>query len=181
MPDTTNVEFMLLSLIFENEKISGYRLNSLVLERGYREWAGIGKTSIYNGLKKLKQKKCVVSVTDRYKTGKGPKGVNYSLSPEGVALLKRETRQGLSATRERGARFVLALSSTPILTPQEVIEALGQRAAYLKQEIARIREINGQQQASMTFTADLLFRYSFAAIEHEVAITEEMIKRFSNQ
>lgn len=177
----TNVEFMLLSLIFENEKISGYRLNSLVLERGYREWAGIGTTSIYNGLKKLKQRECVVSATDRYKKGKGPKGVNYSLSPAGIALLKKETRQGLSATRERGARFMLALSSSPILTPKEVIEALGQRIAYLNREIARIREIDGQQQAIMTFTAETLFRYSFAAIEHEISITAEMVDRFSNQ
>ena len=183
MPDITNVEFMLLGLISENDRISGYRLNGLVQERGFREWADIGTTSIYNGLKKLKEKKCVVSAADRYKKGKGPKGVVYSLSPEGVALLREETRKGLSGARDRGARFMLALASIHILAPEEVIEALGQRVVRLTQEVARLRQISKQQEAAaiLSFAGELLFRYSFAAIEHQIFITKEIISRFEDQ
>ena len=52
----TNVETALLQLIGEKKLVSGYELNALIEERGYRNWVGIGKTSIYNTLLKLKKK-----------------------------------------------------------------------------------------------------------------------------
>jgi DNA-binding PadR family transcriptional regulator len=171
----SNVEFILLALIHENKKITGYRLNNFVEERGYREWADIGTTSIYNGLKKLKQKGYVTAATDRYKKGKGPKGVNYTLTSNGLSMLKQEVQQGLSATRERGGRFMLAISALPVLPPEEVIEALVQRTVYLHQEFERIHQKYEQQRAYLPLHAELLFRYSFAAIKHEISVTEEMI------
>ena len=177
----SNVGFILLSLIHENGKISGYRLNTLIEERGYREWADIGTTSIYTGLKKLKQKGYVTSATDRYKKGKGPKGINYTITPEGLALLKTEVKQGLSTTRERGGRFMLAVSALPILSPKEVIEAIAQRKAYLHQEFERVHQKYEQQKAYLPLHAELLFRYSFAVIKHEISVTEEMIGCIKNQ
>jgi DNA-binding PadR family transcriptional regulator len=171
----SNTEFIVLSLIHENGKISGYRLNTLIEERGYREWADIGTTSIYTGLKKLKQKGFVTSATDRYKKGKGPQGVNYMITPDGFNLLQVEVKQGLSTTRERGGRFMLAVSALPILSPPEVTEALAQRKTYLRQEFNRVQQKYEQQKAYLPLHAELLFRYSFAAIEHEISFTEEMI------
>jgi len=177
----SNVEFILLSLIHENQKISGYGLNTLIEERGYREWADIGTTSIYIGLKKLKQKGYVTSATDRYKKRKGPKGVNYTITPEGLALLKTEVQQGLSTTRERGGRFMLAVSALPVLPLKDVLEALVQRKAYLRQNFERVNQKYEQQRAYLPLSAELLFRYSFAAIEHEISFTEEMIACIRNQ
>jgi DNA-binding PadR family transcriptional regulator len=174
----SNVEFILLSLIHENGKISGYGLNTLIEERGYREWADIGTTSIYTGLKKLKQKGYVTSATDRYKKGKGPKGVNYTITPSALSLLKAEVKQGLSTARERGGRFMLAISALPILSSKEVIEALVQRTAYLRQESERVHQKYEQQKAYLPLHAELLFRYSFAAIKNEIAFTEEMIEYY---
>lgn len=49
--DITNVEFMLLQIICERKEASGYEINQLIKERGYREWVDMGTTSIYVGLK----------------------------------------------------------------------------------------------------------------------------------
>jgi DNA-binding PadR family transcriptional regulator len=59
----TNVEIALLQLIREKKLVSGYEIDALIEERGYRNWAGIGKTSIYNTLKKLKKKSLSRSVS----------------------------------------------------------------------------------------------------------------------
>jgi DNA-binding PadR family transcriptional regulator len=176
MFEISNVEFLLLSLIHEQGKVTGYHLNTLVDERGYREWADIGTTSIYTGLKKLKEKGYVTSATDRYKTGRGPKGVKYALTETGVALLKSETEQGLSKARERGGRFMLALSALPVLETGVAIAALEQRINYLQKESARIQAIYERQQAVMLFHTELLFRYTFENIRNEVTVTENLLE-----
>lgn len=181
MFEISHVEFILLSLIHENQKISGYRLNGLIKERGYRDWADIGTTSIYNGLKKLKQKGYVTSATDRYKTGKGPKGVNYTITQEGVAILQAEVRQGLTTARTMRGEFMLALSALPVLPPNEVVEAITARKRNLQQTFEQIQQVYNSQKAYLPFHADLLFRYSFAKIQDEIAFTEEMITSMEEQ
>ncbi len=178
MFEISNVEFILLTLIYEQQKVTGYYLNTLVDERGYREWADIGTTSIYTGLKKLKEKGCVTSATDRYKSGRGPKGTKYTLTPEGLMALKHETEHGLSKTRERDERFMLALSALPVLEAGVVITALEKRIAFLRQEHTRIQAKYEQQQASMVFHAGLLFRYTFENIINEITITEHLLAAF---
>lgn len=64
----SNVEFMLLQMIAELDQASGYDINKLIDQRGYRQWANIGTTSVYAGLKKLNEKELVESEP----TGKNP-------------------------------------------------------------------------------------------------------------
>lgn len=181
MFEISNVEFILLSLIYEQPKITGYRLNSLIDERGYREWADIGATSIYTGLKKLKTKECVTSATDRYKTGRGPKGVKYALTDAGVSLLKAETELGLSKAREQGGRFMLALSALIVLEPDVARNALERRIACLQQDHTRLQSKYEQQKAFMPFHVQLLFRYSFESILNEVAVTQKLLADLKQQ
>ena len=177
----SNVEFILLSLIHENGKISGYGLNTLIEERGYREWADIGTTSIYTGLKKLKQKGYVTSAADRYKKGKGPKGVNYMITPNGLDILQAEVKQGLSTGRERERSFVLAVSTLHVLSVKEVLAALEQRKRFLKQDFERVYQKYQQQKAYLPLSGELLFRHSFAAIKNEVAFLETSITFIKEQ
>ncbi len=176
----SNVEFILLALLHEQQKATGYHLNTLVNERSYREWADIGTTSIYTGLKKLKQKGYVTSAADRYKTGRGPKGVKYALTEEGLSILKHETEQGLSKARERGGRFILALSALPVLDVGKAKTAFAERITFLRQEYARVHAKYEQQQADMVFHADLLFQYSFENLKHEITVTEHLLAAFQH-
>ncbi len=175
MFQVSNVEFILLTLVHEKKKITGYQLNSLIEERGYKEWADIGTTSIYTGLKKLKQKGYVTSATDKYKKGRGPKGINYMMTPEGLSLLKTEVLQGLSTTRERDRKFDLAVSAMSVLSFTEILKALSRRTLYLRQEFERIHQKYEIQGDRLPLSAELLFRHTFTFIENEVKFVEEMI------
>lgn len=72
MHPISNVEFMLLQMIEECSQASGYDIKKLVERRGYREWANIGMTSIYGGLKKLRDKGWIIPEEFSGKSGKGP-------------------------------------------------------------------------------------------------------------
>jgi len=177
----SNVEFMLLALISEQEKVSGYQLDTLAAQRGYREWADIGTTSIYLGLKKLKEKGHVSAATDRYKKGRGPKGTLYTLTPEGADALKSETQQGLSAARERDQRFVLALSALHILSPSEIAAAFTQRREFLRQEYERVQRIYQQQQPHVSPGGMLIFEHALAGMQHEISLLETWTARLSHE
>lgn len=49
MNQLSNVEMVLLQIIAELNQMSGYEINKRIEQRGYREWAKIGTTSIYVG------------------------------------------------------------------------------------------------------------------------------------
>lgn len=136
----SNVEFMLLGLIAEVDAVSGYEINRLVKDRGYREWADIGSTSIYVGLDKLSKKKLVTFYLDAKKTGKGPLPKKFSLTDEGLEILKDEVIAALTTARERDRRFDLAVATLPIVKPQKAIQALGRRKAFLQEAASRIRK-----------------------------------------
>jgi DNA-binding PadR family transcriptional regulator len=177
----SHVEFIVLALIQEQPKTTGYQLNALVNERGYREWADIGTTSIYTALKTLKERGYVTSAMDRYKTGKGPKGVNFTLMPDGLAVLQSEVRQGLSMAHEHGGRFMLAMSAMVVLETADVIDALHQRIAGLREDYTRVQQVYDPQKASISAPGAWLFRYSFAAIEQEIAFTETMLSEIKEE
>ncbi|MEI7850022.1 MAG: PadR family transcriptional regulator, partial [Chloroflexota bacterium] len=86
----SNVEFALLQLISEQAELSGYMISRLIEERGFREWADIGETSIYIGLEKLNKKEFVEFYIDIDKQGKGPLPKKFTLTDKGKEILKEE-------------------------------------------------------------------------------------------
>jgi len=177
----SNVEFILLVLIYEQSKITGYQLNSIIEERGHREWADIGTTSIYNGLKKLKQKGYVSSATDRYKKGKGPKGTNFTITPEGLELLKSEVHRGLAGGRGWDRSFDLALSALDVLSVSEVSSALQQRKTGLLQGFEHVQRKYEERSASLPLAGELLFRHFLLLIKNEIIFTEETISQLNTR
>jgi DNA-binding PadR family transcriptional regulator len=120
MRNVTNVEMVLLQIIAEKEGISGYGINQIVKERGYREWADIGMTSIYVGLKKLEDKKLVKSKINTSKTGKGPMPKIFYLTEKGKEVLSAEVLLILSGSRERERIFDLGVAGIPFVAPKKV-------------------------------------------------------------
>ena len=117
----SNTELILLILINEHRVISGYRVNSLIEKYGYRQWAGIGTTSIYVGLKNLEKKGLTESTMDYEKITKGPVGKIFSINKSGKQCLLQELRKGLSKTREHDTRFKIAISGMDFLKKGEII------------------------------------------------------------
>jgi DNA-binding PadR family transcriptional regulator len=139
MRELSNVEVVLLELIAENEEISGYEINQLIIERGFREWADIGTTAIYVGLKKIEEKKLVESFIDLNKEGKGPVPKKYRINEEGLKSLKEEIRNRIETSPDRG-RFEIGMAGMPLLKPEEVIQSLEKRILFLEKRINYLKE-----------------------------------------
>lgn len=175
--EITNVEFMLLQIIYEMKEVSGYEINQLIHERGYREWGDMGTTSIYVGLKKLNTKQLVHSYIDTTKQGKGPMPRKFKVTSHGVELLKQTTKDYLSASRERDRRFDLAVAGMPCLTPDEVVAALQKRKDFLAQAADNIKKkFASQGGLRLPFHVQALFKHPLQLITHEIEFMDTLIK-----
>ena len=176
MSSISNVEFMLLQMIAECGQASGYEIKKLVDQRGYQEWAKIGTTSIYKGLKKLSQKGWVVSETLQDKSGKGPIPTRFSLTEAGVTKLKAEILDSLSNTRERDTRFDLGLAALPLIEKKEAINALQKRLAFLHAVVETVKkkyELQGSVQ--LPLHVRMLFLHPIHLIESERAFISRIL------
>jgi len=177
MMKLSNVEFMLLQIIYQRGEISGYEVDKIVEEREYRKWAGIGMTSIYAGLKKLEKKQLVKSYIDTGKQGKGPLPKKFRLTGQGRNALKKEILKALSSTRETDRRFDLAFSAIPVLTSKEVIEALNKRKEFLSEAAENIKKrfesLGGE---NLPINVKTLFKHPLFLIRHELKFIDALIK-----
>lgn len=173
----SSVEFALLQLISEKGEVSGYTINRLIEERGYREWADIGETSIYNGLEKLYKKKFVRFYVDTGKQGKGPLPKKFNLTDKGKATLKGEVMDALSTTRERDRRFDIALAAIPFIDREDSLQALKQRKSFLLAERQRINDKFLQQEGlALPRHVQILFRHPLILIDAELEYMDEIIR-----
>jgi DNA-binding PadR family transcriptional regulator len=172
----TNVEIVLLQIIAEKEGISGYGINQIVKERGYREWTDIGMTSIYMGLRKIEDKKLVKFKIHDSKKGKGPVPKIFSLTEKGKEVLSAEVLFILSQSRERERVFDLGIAGIPFVAPKKVKEALLQRKELLNTHLDKIHnkfEKDGNRQ--LPVHARYLFKHSFYLIENELKFIDELM------
>lgn len=170
----TNPEYMVLALIFEKKEISGYVMNQLVEERGYRAWADIGMTSIYQSIKKLEKKALITGKLDKARNTRGPAAMKYTLTRAGLALLKEETLQGLSNTRERDPRFDLAMSAFRVFPRQKVHELIGRRVKFLQAESSRIVAVRKSQEPELAFEGRILFKHTQNFIACEIKFLKNL-------
>ena len=171
----SNAEFMILSLVQEDGPVSGYRLNSLIAERGYRAWADVGSTSVYVSLKKLDEKGLICGELVADKRTRGPAARLFSITGKGTECLRSEIADGLSATRERDKRFDLALSAAPLVGWSRVAALLRERVRYLESEHSRLRGIRVAQADSITFTGQALFDHTLHLIAAEAEFLRTLI------
>jgi DNA-binding PadR family transcriptional regulator len=171
----TNVETALLQLIGEKKAASGYELDDLIEKRGYRNWAGIGKTSIYNTLHKL-LKKGFIKISDFRKTsGKGPAPKKYSMTMEGFKTLKKETLTALSGSARGGNSFELAIASIPAAGFKKSSEALKQRVKVLERSLKGLESVFKKQGGDrMPVFVKALFERPMKMIEADREYTQEL-------
>jgi DNA-binding PadR family transcriptional regulator len=176
MRKLANVEMVLLQVIAEKEGISGYGINQIVKERGYREWADIGMTSIYLGLKKLENKKLVKFRIHTAKIGKGPIPKIYFLTEKGEEVLSTEVLFVLSESRERDRVFDLGVAGIPFVTPKKVKEALLQRKKFLNEHSDKIHnKFKKDGGLQLPVHARYLFKHSLYLIGNELKFIDELI------
>jgi DNA-binding PadR family transcriptional regulator len=177
MRNVSNVEIALLQIIEEKKETSGYGINHVVKERGYREWADIGMTSIYGGLKKLEEKKLVTFRILTDKKGKGPTPKIYCLTGKGRQVLYNEVLFILSRSRERERVFDLGVAGIPLVSSKKVIEALLERKGYLREHLKRIEEkfkMSGGNK--LPVHTRYLFKHPLLLIENELKFIDELMR-----
>lgn len=180
--EISNVEFILLQIIYEQKEVSGYEINQIIKERGYREWGDIGTTSIYVGLKKLSNKQLVHSYLDTTKQGKGPMPRKFEVTINGVESLKQNTLEYLSSSRERDNRFDLALAGIPFLTTKEVLTAIQKRKDFLSKIGENInKKFEAQGGVRLPFHVQALFKHPLLLIKHEIEFMDILMTDLSEK
>lgn len=175
-----DAELVLLLLIAENPEINGYKLKQLVDNRGMREWAGVGMSSIYMIVKKLEQKGLIRSKIDEFKTTKGPRGKLFSISEVGQEVLLSEIELALSSASESSQRFMIALSGIRQVGYENALILLKKRKDHLLLEAARISKSNLQQNA-LPIEAELIFEYVSYRFEAEIRWIENAIDKIQRK
>lgn len=172
----SNVELMLLQIIYQQKDICGYQINKLVKERDYLEWADIGTTSVYTGLEKLRKKRLVHLRIDEEKRGKGPLPKKFRLTGKGKNVLKDELLKALSYTRERDKKFDLAFSAIGVLRPAEVKGALETRKHFLLNIAQKLKEkLKSLGGDKLPINIKALFKHSLHLIKSEVKFVDNLI------
>jgi DNA-binding PadR family transcriptional regulator len=181
MKELSNVEIALLQIITENKEISGYEINQLLIERGYRQWAGIGTTSIYVGLKKLEKKGLLNSFVDTKKQGKGPLPKKFKVNSKGTVRFKDEIKNILIYSREK-ERFDLGIGSFPVLENSEVIECLIKRKKFLEDTLRIVFDkYNSQGGNKLPLQARALFQHSFVTIKEDIKFIDFLTNELNNE
>ncbi|GAA4872507.1 hypothetical protein GCM10023310_60190 [Paenibacillus vulneris] len=178
----SNVEFILLQLVAECRHVSGYDIMKMVNHRGYREWANIGTTSIYTGLKKLSTKGWIVSDGPDSKFGKGPVPTQFALTESGMNRLKNEIVDSLSSSRERDIRFDLGLAALPLIGKDEAIAALRARLDFLRAAETKIRQkYEAQGCDHLPLNVRALFLHPIILIDSERKFVSNLINELMGE
>ncbi|MBN2511004.1 MAG: PadR family transcriptional regulator [Spirochaetales bacterium] len=174
MLSISNAEFVVLSLLYEQGPVSGYTLNKLIHERGYRNWADIGSTSVYTGLKKLEKKALVEGRLVKEEHTKGPHATVFSLLDKGLVLLREETAWGLSRTRERDRGFDLALSAMNTIPRSHRRKLLTLRRDFLQAEYVKLTTA-AETDTGVDWRGELLSTHTLSLIQCEIAFVQKLI------
>ena len=170
----TNAELAILSLISEKDR-HGYEIESLIEERGMREWTEIGFSSIYYILKKLEKKKLIKGKMVRQE-GPGRSRVVYHISGAGRKALRASTLEALSVPHRAYSPMQLGLANLPAISKYEALAALRQQSEGL----AKHRELiqaRWESQQPLPFFVDAMFDLALTKINTDL----DWLDRFIDQ
>jgi len=161
----TNAELSVLSLIAEAPR-HGYEIEQVIEARGMRDWTEIGFSSIYYLLKKL-EKDGMIESELRQQEGKGPARRVYSITQQGRQAQIEGTIAALSRPQSGSVPFLLGLSNFPVLSGEQVLEALNLYATHIEENLNQMLRRAEEQQPLPVFVA-AMFDYSQVLAEAEL-------------
>lgn len=160
----TNAELAVLGLIVERDQ-HGYEIETIIRERGMRNWTEIGFSSIYHVLGVLERGGLVFARTEAA-PGRGPARKVYSATEAGRERYRSEALAALAADSRRYSPFIQGLAALPQLEPAEAAQAV---AAYRAGLAERLEDVTGKGAREAPFHVRAMFSYSKAMIEAELA------------
>ena len=175
----TNAELMLMQVIEQSPNKTGYEINKIVQMLGYHRWAGVGKTSVYNGLNKLITKEFVTARINAEKKGKGPLPTCYNATTKGSEILKLDMLETIKTSRERDQRFDLTISAIHLLSKTEITTAFSTRNEFLNQEYERLTKEYEVQKDCIPDGGKLLYKRMILSLENELKFSELILQNYN--
>jgi DNA-binding PadR family transcriptional regulator len=159
----TNAELSILSLVAERPR-HGYEIETIIEERGMRDWTEIGFSSIYYLLKKLEKEGLVAGRLEEAR--RGPARKVYSATQAGYEALHAGLLDALSVPRTRRSPLQLGLANLPGIPPAEAMDAL-QR--YHDALVEREDYLNArwESQKPLPYFVEAMFDHSLTLIGAE--------------
>jgi DNA-binding PadR family transcriptional regulator len=173
----TNIELAILEIIAEKRETSGYLVGKVIAERGYRNWADLGKTSIYMAIRKLKRKGLISIRQKKDKTGRGPRPNAMTLTTAGQKELDGMLEIALLSSRDLGL-YYLGIAGSGLIEKSRFLGLLMKRKAmnsYSKEMLKRLREEKGGD--TLPLEADALFIHPVKMIEADDIFLDEIISK----
>ena len=137
-PGLSNIEVILLSIV--NEKPSyAYEIDKTIDARDMRRWIRIGVASIYQVLKRLKDKGLVYS--QKEKEGRMPERNRYYITEHGRKALVKAAKWLLSNLEWYYLDLNIGLEASDLLTVEEMKDCIAQRLAKVQANKKRMQEI----------------------------------------
>lgn len=171
----TDSELMFLGLIAEMPR-HAYELELVIEKRNMRKWSQIGFSSIYFILNKLEKVKII--------SAKKPNGAKakktYKITKLGRQTLIIQTINALKNHRPTYSSLFLGMLHWPVLERGQAIKALEARNRTITSELARMGNIQVDQQPLPDFV-DLLFDFSHGQLKAEAEWIETTIAYMTNK
>lgn len=170
MEQTTmnEAELTLLSLLAEAPRY-GHELQTLIDERGLREWVTIGFSSIFYLLNKLEKHGLIFSAARADPTGMPRK--HYALTEAGRGVLQTAVADLLRQPHALGTGFELGLANLNVLKPVQVYRVLKHHRSDLRQRLDAVELSYQRHQREENAQVDhihALYTHSLAVMRAEI-------------
>lgn len=175
----TNAEVAILSVVAERP-CHGYEIEAVIGERGMRDWTEVGFSSIYYILKKL-EARGLVARTAGDGESRGPARVTFRATEAGYAALRDAAIGALSVPQSGNSPFLLGLANLPLLTPEEVREALVRYRGALQEREEHLRHRRQAAEKSSPHFVTAMFDRSLALIGAELRWLSEFETQYAHE
>ena len=159
----TNSELILLSLIAEKPR-HGYEIETVIEERGMRNWTEIAFSSIYFLLNKLVKQGLASSATAPA-AGRGPARKVFSITPTGKAALREGVLESVRNPDWGDQAFLFGLSCLPMLGHEGSLEALEARHSALQQKKSELEQNLAVNLTAFPAHVNAMFTFSIAVLQ----------------
>ncbi len=131
------VEIVVLGLLADGP-MHGYQLLERFRQRAMGEWAGAGKASVYQALRRLERAGAVTA--ERQEGAEGPDRRVYRIGRSGRERLRRGLQERLGDAGASGTEAAVALGFVHLLRPDEARRGLAAREEALRSRRERLAE-----------------------------------------
>jgi DNA-binding PadR family transcriptional regulator len=175
----TNAELVILSLIAEQPR-HGYEIETVIEERGMRNWTEVGFSSIYYLLKKL-EKTGLIEGHMEMSQGQGPARKVYRLTPIGHGAWRKATIEALSTPTPYYSSFRIGLSNLPGISTAEALSSIRKYREALSTRAEQVRDRWTAQQSRLPYHADALFDLSMTLLDAELSWVSSFIHQLEQR